>query len=53
MILNVYYVKGAIHLRVTHDTRIRGETIESAELRELRHEVKAITDAHVLVYGNG
>ena len=28
------------------------ETIESGELRELRHKVKAITDAHVLVYGN-
>ena len=36
-----------------HDTRSRGETIKSGELRKLRHRVKAITDAHVFVYGNG
>ena len=35
-----------------HDTRSCCETIESGELREWRHKVKAITDAHMLVYGN-
>ena len=36
-----------------HDPRGRGETIESGELREWRHTVKATTDAHLLVYRNG
>ena len=35
------------------DSRSRGDTIESGELRKWRHNVKAITDAHVLLYGNG
>ena len=47
-------LKGVTHVRVlVRVTRSRGETIESGELRELRHTLKAITDAHVLVYDNG
>ena len=43
-------LKGETHVRVT---RSCGETIESGELRELRHKLKVVTDAHVLVYDNG
>ena len=32
-----------------HDTRSRGETIGSGEMREWRHKVKVITNAHVPV----